>query len=249
MQEQEPSKGFLFVASNKKRFYDLAINAMESLKDFYPEAKICFVTEKYFCDGREKVADHLIYCGSDIREKLWALSKTPFDITMYIDADVEIIHEDISTAFDYLQDNDMVFVELTEDKEDAFAIRHWPGGEMKMCRGVVLYDLRNPLVKEFVMDWDYYYYLQSRKQWAPDYNEDGTPNYDLHPETLFQFDQFTLWWLIEKNPKYKDLKCGFFEEGDRWNWYMYYEVKGHPKPSKPIIIQHYSGLPGVKNDK
>lgn len=246
MKNQEPTKGFLFVASTTKRFYDLAINAINSLKDFYPEAKVCFVTEEKFCDGRESIADHLIYCNSSPREKLWALSQTPFDITMYIDADVEIIHEDISTCFNYLQDNDMLFVELTEDKEDTFAIRTWPGGEMKLCGGIVLYDIRKPLIKEFMVDWNKYYHDQRDLQWWPDLTEDGKPNLELHPEILRGFDQFTLWWLIEKNNKYKNIKYDYFEDGDRWNWYMYYEVKDYSKPKKPIIIQHYSGIRGIK---
>ena len=77
MKTQEPSKGFLFVASKRRKFYDLAINAIRGLKEFYPEAKVCLVTEKDFCDGRESIADNLIYCGDKVREKLWALSKTP----------------------------------------------------------------------------------------------------------------------------------------------------------------------------
>ena len=91
----EPTKGFLLVASTRPRFFDLAINAINSIRDNYPDAKVCLVTEEAFCDGRESIADHLIYCGDHVREKLWALDKTPFDITMYIDADVEIIHDSL----------------------------------------------------------------------------------------------------------------------------------------------------------
>ena len=37
------------------------------------------------------------------------MSQSPYDTTMYIDADCEIVHEDIATVFDELNGNDMVF--------------------------------------------------------------------------------------------------------------------------------------------
>lgn len=238
-----PTKGFLFVASTERLFYNLAINAMDSLRDSYPEANICLVTEKRFLDGRESIADHIIHCGESNREKLWALSRTPFDITMYIDADSQIIHEDIATCFDMLQDNDILFVELPSDhRTKHFAVREWSSGVMTHCGGIVLYDIRKTIVKEFMEDWNKYYHLQRAFQWWPDLTSDGSPDFDLHPKILGQFDQFTLWWLIEKCDKYKDIKHGFFDDGDRWNWYMSYEVAGHAHPERPVIIEHFSGI-------
>ena len=57
----KPSKGYLVVASKKPNFYSLAINCIESIKDYYPDAKCCLVTEEKFLDGREYVADDLIF--------------------------------------------------------------------------------------------------------------------------------------------------------------------------------------------
>jgi hypothetical protein len=70
---------------------------------------------------------------------------------------VRIQHEDICTVFDQLDGNDMVFADLTKENEQFFAIRQWEGGEFTLCGGVVLYDMRNPLVKSFMEDWDKYY--------------------------------------------------------------------------------------------
>ena len=58
----EPSKGFVVVASKRSNFYLYAINLMETVKDYYPEAHITFVTEKHFLDGREDIADNIILC-------------------------------------------------------------------------------------------------------------------------------------------------------------------------------------------
>ena len=103
------NNGYLVVASRKESFYRLAINCLESLKDYYPDARCCLVTEERFLDGREYVADDLIFCGGNVREKLWGMSQSPYDTTMYIDADCEIVHEDIATVFDELNGNDIVF--------------------------------------------------------------------------------------------------------------------------------------------
>lgn len=245
MQKTEPSKGFLVVASKTHRFYSLAINLIESIKDYYPDAKICLVTEERFCDGRESIADHLIFCGDRQREKLWALPKTPFDITMYIDADVSVQHEDIQKVFDHIENADLVFTELESEASKGFAVASWPGGEMKLSGGIVLYDIRNPLVKEFMTDWYEYYYKQVNLEWWPDY-KNGTPDFKLHPMKLKQWDQFTLWWLTEKNPKYKNLKMKIFEDSYRWNWYSIYNEKElsekiNPE-NKPPIIFHWSHL-------
>ena len=69
------SNGYLVVASRKESFYRLAINCLESLKDYYPDARCCLVTEERFLDGREYVADDLIFCGGNVREKLWGSHK------------------------------------------------------------------------------------------------------------------------------------------------------------------------------
>lgn len=243
--QSEPTKGFLIVASKTINFYRYAINLIESLKDYYPDAKTCLVTEERFCDGRENIADHLLYCGDDSREKLRALAQTPFDITMYIDADCYINHEDIQKAFDYIDDNDLVLIQLPPAADRFFVIREWPGGAMKYTGGVFIYNSSRPLVMDFVKDWDYYYRKGREGSWWPDY-KDGQPDYDLHPKELKGWDQFTLWWLLEKNPKYKDLKIGSFEDEYRWNWYSTYDTSGKIRneinPSdKPSIIFHWSG--------
>lgn len=243
---QQPSKGFLIVASRTHNFYRMAINCMESIRDYFPDAKICLVTEKRFCDGREKAADHIIYCEGHIREKLWAMTKTPFDVTMYIDADSEVKHEDITKAFDELKDHDLVFSELTKEREYCYAIRTWPGGEFTLCGGVVLYDMRNPLVKQFIHDWNYYYREQAKGRWWPEYNDDGTDNYDIHPSHLRKWDQFTLWWLTKGTDKYKDLKIGIFEDDARWNWFSLYTER-LVKINKPPIIHHLSALANKGN--
>ena len=108
----------------EKKVFRLAINCLESLKDYYPDARCCLVTEERFLDGREYVADDLIFCGGNVREKLWGMSQSPYDTTMYIDADCEIVHEDIATVFDELNGNDMVFHTLPVEAKPLLSLIH-----------------------------------------------------------------------------------------------------------------------------
>lgn len=240
-----PTKGYMVVASKTSQFYKLAINLIHSIKDFDPDAKVCFATEKLFCDGQESIADHLIYCEDHVREKLTALSQSPFDITFYIDADCDVQHEDISTAFDMLDGHDLMFTPLTEERRRYFKKGVWDHGEFSLNGGVFVYDMRNPLVKDFMKDWDYYYREQRLKTWWPDM-VDNRPSYKRHPEFLEQWDQFTLWWLLNENPKYKDIKLKLFDEEIRWNWYQVFADKEN-YTGKDIIIYHMSGMEIKRN--
>lgn len=236
---KEPSKGYLVVASLDYQFYVMGLNLIRSIKDVYPEAQVCFVVEEAFCDGEESIADHIIHCGNGIREKLWALSQTPFDITMYMDADMECVHEDISTVFDMLDGHDLMFTPLKKERDHYFKPGVWDNGRLELHGGVFAYDIRNPLVKEFMEDWYRYYQLQTSGQWWPDL-KDGKPDYDKHPKWLSRWDQFTLWYLTNKDPKYKDLKIKHFEEEVRWNWTAYY-LDFENATGKDIILNHLSG--------
>ena len=95
---EKQTKGFVVVASRNSNFYSYAINLIQSIKDYYPEALITLCTEERFLDGREEEADNVIFCDSHYRAKLWGMANSPYDITMYVDADMECEHEDIMTG-------------------------------------------------------------------------------------------------------------------------------------------------------
>ena len=100
------------------------------------------------------------------------MAKSPYDITMYIDADMEVQHEDIVTVWDELKDYDMVWSELTDDRDYIYAERDFdtPEGKRKftLCGAVCLYDMRNPIVREFMMDWWELTKKQMSGQWWPE---------------------------------------------------------------------------------
>ena len=233
------TKGYLVVGSQHYRFYSFALNLIESIKDFYPEAKCCLVTEERFLDGREKIADDLLLCGNHAREKLWGMANSPYDLTFYIDADCEVIHEDIANVFEELGDNDMVFTGLPRDRWYIFKDTEFPGGTFTLCGAVCLYDSSNPLVMEFMKEWHEKYVKQVKNEWWPT-NDRGQPDYELYPwENLAAWDQFTLWWLTEKEDKYKDLKVGIFENDLRWNYWALLDRVKHPM-TDDIVVYHLS---------
>ena len=228
------NNGFLVVASKDYRYYAWGVNLLEQIKDYYPEAKTCFVVKERFCDGREEVADHVVYCGDHYRAKLWGMSQSPFDKTFYIDADMECLHEDIATVFDELGDNDMVFNILEEKNHDIFVESHWPGRTFVLCGAVCLYTKE---MLPFMKDWFELYDKQMNNEWWPT-DENGDWDQETHPRRLKHWDQFTLWWLVNKEEKYKDLKIGEFKENDRWNYWSLQHRK-EPMPDD-VILYHRS---------
>ena len=105
---------------------------IDSLLDFMPEANIALFAHNEWtkddprCDNLYMVHD----CPSHVRAKLWALSKTPFDKTVYLDADTCVMHEDVSKMFDF--DSDLIFTNI---RPYAGKIAKFIGGEMVLHGG------------------------------------------------------------------------------------------------------------------
>jgi len=245
MKMSEPTKGYVIVASRKKFFYVSAINLMESIKDYYPEAQITFVVEEKFLDGQERIADNVIFCDDHARAKLIGMAKSPYDITFYVDADIECEHEDIATIFDKLDGHDLMFTGLPADRHYCYAEVFFEGARkpdgtkagFELCGGVCLYDMRKPLVRSFMQDWYDLTVAQYGKVWWPTLEDGVTEDLENYPATLKRWDQFSLWWLVNKEPKYKDLKVGILEDDARWNFYSKYKYD-HNKD--PVVLRHYS---------
>lgn len=252
------NNGYLVVASRKSSFYSLAINLIESIKDYNPDANCCLVAEERFIDTRADCADHIIHCDDHVRAKLYGMTKTPYDKTMYIDADCEVVHEDIAKCFDELKDFDVMFTHLSDDRKYIFKEVFFPAGRLELCGGVCLYDYSKQIVKDFLQDWWDLHQKQVAGEWWPtkefkDWRVASTedkPNWDdkQYPRTLSRWDQFSLWWLTKKDPKYCDeaLKVGIFEDDIRWNWYTSYDPNRNQAKS-PVVIEHYSNM-APKND-
>jgi hypothetical protein len=276
MKKKNPTKGFLTVATKRKQFLMSADNLKESLLDHYPEAKFTLFTEQHFiddpsCQNYFRDFDQVLPTPSNTnREKMWGMANSPYDLTFYMDADIEIVHKDISNVFDHLEDGkyDMAYVNLTKAAAKHFVDWEWGPNlyddgwkgvpdHLAHCGGVALYDTRNPLINEFMLDW-YNLYLEQRVgQWRP-------KEFDNIKVGDFRvWDQLTLWWLIYHSPKYKSLKWKFFDDNYRWNYFTsfgfnkdgshnchmadpnrdYWKTNPHP------IVIHYSSAMDKFGDK
>lgn len=245
------TKGFVVVASRSKFFYLSAINLIETIKAYYPEAHVTLFTEKKFFDGQERFADNVEPVDSHKRAKIDGMARTPYDVTCYIDADCDVEHEDIAKVWDELKDYDMLFTGLPEDRHYCYAEVYFPGatkpdgtkGGFDLCGGVCLYNSKNPLVKEFMRDWYDLTVKQYAGQWWPK-DENGKDDLKNYPASFKRWDQFSLWWLVNKEPKYSSLKVGIFEDDARWNFYNGYKFNHN---IKPVVIRHFSSAPAKRN--
>ena len=232
----EKSRGYVLVASNKINFYRYAINLAESILDYYEDAKITLFCEPWMFEERHRdLFDNVFECSSHYRAKLEGMARSPYDLTMYLDVDMECEHEDIKLCFDELErrEEDVLFSELTDDRSYVYAERDFdtPEGPTKftLCGGVALYDMTKPIVREFMKDWDQLTKDQMDGRWWP----------EGYIDSLKSWDQFSLWWLTEREDKYKDLKYGILEDDLRWNYYNALNW-ARTRPKGPVIIRHYS---------
>jgi len=241
MSRKKKTKGFVVVASANFYYYVSAINLIHSIKEFCPDSKVCLVTEEKFLDKGADIADDIVICGDHKRDKIWGMSNCPYDKCFYIDADCEVVHEDIKTVFDKFDGNDVLFTALVEERSYIYAEYGWgtEGLKFDWCGGVCLFDKSKPLVKTFLDDWYDLTVKQYEGSWWPT-KENGERNYDQFPKSLARWDQFSLWWLLNREEKYKKLKVGRLdkEEDARWNHFYGY-AWDHTNGKEPVI-QHYS---------
>ena len=220
------NNGYLYVATVKKAYYDAAVSSARSLLDFYPEAKITLFThDEWVDDEAREIFEHIFTddVPVHIRAKLWALSKSPYDLTLYLDCDTLIEHEDISEVFDMLGDNDILFTRNRSYNSKITKLAD--GQEMIYHCGLFVY--RTSTTKQLMDSWYDWYLEQRTPSWDP------TP----YPEEVRPWDTFTMWNLLT-NGNF-DVKVGEFPSPDaRWNYVIGYrddELQGTER-----VVFHYT---------
>ena len=220
--------GFLIVASVTSEYVRAAELAGASIKDYYPEAHVTLVIPKSLCTPNlYNTFDHIICedVPDNIRTKLWALDKTPYtNLTVYIDADMQCVHEDVATIWEEMPDD--VDILITKIRGYNGKIHKWAKGEMVHHGGFFMYRT-NPHTMEFMNRWNLDYIKQRKDPW-PHAEED-------HPITLRQWDQYTLWKLI--NIDNMGVKVEFFKDDARWNFVNGYFLNEN---TKPIVFYHHT---------
>lgn len=229
------NNGYIYIATIYPKFYNMAVQSAESLRYYYPDAKICLFTEKQFVDERSNVFDIVnTDTPRNSRSKMWGMANSPFDTTFYMDCDTYIESEEIKNVFDELNNNDMMFTKIHDWDINIFEPSGLPNNEpYEIHGGVCLY---KSTAKEFMKKWFELYNGQVSKEWLP-LDENG----NLYSDSTRMWDQFTLWWLLTKNNNpYKYLKWDFFKSL-KWNYIALFDALPYDilKGENPVVI-HYT---------
>lgn len=226
--------GFIYIASLDPKYLKSAIYSAESLREFYPEANITLYTHEEWLEGKDlsDLFDNIV--TKDVpwhsRAKLWALDKTPYDLTVYVDADMEVMSEEIQTIWDQMPDDKDILLTRIRPYAGAFVYfdKTRRGGEgLEDHCGFFMYR-KTEKTMAFMAEWWRLYQGQQDGSWKWDNTK--------YPEELRPWDQWSYWWLQNKTDFALDR--GYFNEDARWNFvnaYRYDELKG-----KDIILYHHT---------
>lgn len=236
MNEANPSKGFMYAATCKEQFLHSAIYSAQSLKDYYEKAKIILYTEEKWQPIAQKadVFDQIITdCPYDVRTKLYMLKHTPFNKTFYIDADTEILHDDIQYIFDQLEEcDDICMTSIREYAAAEVFLTNDEDNNKKMIHHCGVFGYWNrPHILEFMKKWYEQYFYQSTKEFAS--------QYPYYKRSVKQWDQFAWWFLL--NEKKHNIKINIMKDDARWNFVNAYK---HSETNSDIVIYHHT-LPKV----
>lgn len=246
------SRGFLYVASLSKCFYDHALISIASLKQRWPEARVCLFTHERWADEDRarvtKYVDDLVTgIPAFIRTKLWALPRTPYDETCYIDADTCVVSEDIESIFDQRPCGKHVVMTrnrpysarvvyftsdgveghkslarcLDQDKpEDLALIRDGKALQLTWHCGLFVY--KNDETTRRL--WELWLKALLKHYYGRDLRCGPTPLVGLcgdtapYPGELGLFDTFAFWRVLNENPEMSEIVAQFPAPDARWQW-------------------------------
>lgn len=229
---ENQNNGFMYAATCKEPYLQSAIYSAESLKDYYNDANITIYTEerwRYIAENAGVFDNIITDCPYNIRTKLFMLSKTPYQKTFYIDADTEIMHEDIKYIFNELKLESDVCITKIRDYSGAevyLTKNKSPHEKMIHHCGLFGYWNRDHILK-FMEAWYHQYMFQRTNQF--------TNEYPKYYNSVKQWDQFAWWFLLnEKNMK---LKIDIMNDDARWNFINNYKQS---ETKSDIVVMHHT---------
>lgn len=223
------TKGFLYVGSVRKWFYNMACMSADSLRDVAPDANIVLYTHESFVDSRAKSFDQIITnIPYHSRAKMWCCARSPFDQTAYIDSDTLIVSDEVTSIFDEAKDNDIAFTPVLPNSAGR-AEWQYADKEMKhqlSCHGGIYVSKKTELVDDFLQTW----FDEFHKQ----ITTDNVSLQKYYPRENLAWDMLTLWRLMneEKFSRFKKLKISN-ELDTKFNYTPYNPVNNFP------VITHY----------
>lgn len=249
MTARKYDKGFLIVATCHAMYKNSALALIDSLDEYYPDCKIMVVCPeewKWEFEAYDQVVEIRTDGPDERRTKLWALQHTVFEKTCYLDADMEVVSEEIQTVWDLLdEEHDMAFTIINARFGASTAIYNEEGKKgirdnnierhLRYHGGFFLWwhNEEHPnAIKAADLWWTQWKDLNlNPKFWA------DNPQYF---EMNRGWDQFTLWHICMVDlpeVKIQEIGGGVTPEGMKWNCSTFYteEQLGDTKP----VILHY----------
>ena len=232
-------QGIIITATQEKKFYDCAIANVNSILEYMPSAKVTLFTSKeLFNPIHSSFFDNVVLDTPDeVRAKIWAMTNSPYELTLYLDADMLVCHSDFNSVFDQIDQEDMLWTKITKEREYAYNTKDgsnitFPGGQIEIFGGVCLY---KSSAQSFMSDWYELDKKMREKKWWPS-------DVEKYPTKFAKWDQFSLWWLTNQEwDNYQYLSYDFFKDDFRWNWLYSYssQKEGEDLPGKQKIIMHH----------
>ena len=250
MNQIKHNEGFLIVASCHAFYKNSALVLIDTLEEYYPDCKIMVSTLPEWED-EFRVFDSVVEVRTDgpdeRRSKLWALQHTVFKKTCYLDADMEILSDEIQTVWGLLdEDHDCAFTCISPEHGQTTAIYKVDGEaeirdndvekHLRYHGGFFLWwhDEDHPNAVEAMRLWWIQWLLINRTtQW-----------WDDHPEIFSvnkSWDQFTWWWIMRyltPELKVQEVEGGSGPKMYRWNYHHIYKHSPNYSPDVPAIILH-----------
>lgn len=250
MIKMKHKEGFLLVASMHPYYKNSAIQCIESLEDYFDDPKVMVACHPEWVEDFERL-DSVVKVVSDdfpisVRSKLWALQHTPFEKTCYLDADMEIVDEEINRVFDLLDDNHDCAFTVIDPNTGATTAIYTEEGEAQIRDNAKEKHLRYH--GGFFLWWNNDKHPNGQKAmnlWWPEYLNINCNDkfWKEHPEIYFKnraWDQFTFWWIHQKlipDLKIQEVENNNKHEMLRWNWNHYMDERSHGGLN-PIIKHH-----------
>jgi hypothetical protein len=274
---EKMSRGFLYVASLSRCFYEHALESIISLKRHWPEANVCLFTHKEWADGdRDRVGEYIddLVTGipAFIRTKLWALPRTPYDETCYIDADTYVVSQDIRYIFDQRPPDKHVVMTCNrpynarvayftedgvegpdkpgrcldhDDPADLELIREGKAHRLKWHCGLFAY--KNDETTRAL--WGLWLDALLRHYYGRERGLGGAskagPRGDTrpYPDELGFFDTFAFWRVLRENAEMSEVVARFPMPDARWQWVVGY--REWELQGTEIVVLHDSIEEGV----
>jgi hypothetical protein len=163
----KPSAGVVYVATNEDRYVEEAFLSADSIKERYPDLSITLFTNRLahpLCrtdrfDIVEPAADVPDFGLGSVAggaqkwsegqlSRLVCLRRTPYQHTLHLDTDTQIVTDELMFIFDLLNDVDVAMVETAID--DSYSRIEY--GRPMFNAGMILYR-RNDLTWAWLREW------------------------------------------------------------------------------------------------